>query len=277
MGRVTDIIGVLGSTLAIGRRAKIDASALTAARNFVLPDKSGTLALDSPDAVQVWATTSKVLALSDLQNYLRSTNAAASTLTVPANAEVGFAIGSKLSVRRAGAAALVITPDTGVIVNAPAGGTLSLETGMTVTLKKVDTDEWDLSGQTVPGPGPGPDGIVIVSEFDGYEVSGFGWELDEGGRAGSIEPLGASAIPGAPAGVGVSGEILSVVYEINGTLFVDVRGVHAQAPFEGLIIDGSPPITGWVNSGTGAAATSFAVSSVTPNPIAAGVHSLVFV
>lgn len=149
MGRIMDIVGVLGTRLGLGRWATLDASGLTAARQFALPDSSGTLALDRPGVVQAWATTSKTLALADLQNYVRSTNAAASTLTVPTNAAVAFAIGSEIHVRRVGAAALVITPSGGVTVNAPAGGALSLETGMTVTLKKVGTNEWDLLGQTV--------------------------------------------------------------------------------------------------------------------------------
>lgn len=42
-----------------------------------------------------------------------------------------------------------LTPGSGVTLNAPSGGTLVLTAGMTVTVKRVAEDEFDVIGQTV--------------------------------------------------------------------------------------------------------------------------------
>ncbi len=96
----------------------------------------------------VTSATSRTLALTDAWNYVRPGTTSAITLTVPTNASVAFEIGTEITVRALGNVTLAAA--SGVTLNAPSGGTLSMTARMTVTLKKVATNEWDVIGQTVP-------------------------------------------------------------------------------------------------------------------------------
>lgn len=91
--------------------------------------------------------TSRTLALTDAWNYLRPATTSAVTLTVPSNAAVAFAIGTEITIRAVGN--ITLAAASGVTLNALSGGTLSMTTRMTVTLKKVGADAWDVIGQTV--------------------------------------------------------------------------------------------------------------------------------
>ncbi len=95
----------------------------------------------------VTTATSRTLALTDAWNYVRPGTTSAITLTVPTNASVAFEIGTEITVRALGNVTLAAA--SGVTLNAPSGGTLSMTARMTVTLKKVGTNEWDVIGQTV--------------------------------------------------------------------------------------------------------------------------------
>ncbi|OWJ91126.1 hypothetical protein B6S59_25485 [Pseudomonas sp. A46] len=94
-------------------------------------------------------TTSRTLALTDAGAYLRHTNAATSTVTVPLQSSVAWLSNTEITIRRAAGANLALTAEAGVTLNAPSGGTLVMTNGMTVTLKRVDVDIWDVIGQTV--------------------------------------------------------------------------------------------------------------------------------
>jgi len=95
----------------------------------------------------VTTATSRTLAMTDAWNYLRPGTTSAITLTVPTNASVAFEIGTEITVRALGNVTLAAA--SGVTLNAPSGGTLNMTARMTVTLKKVGTNEWDVIGQTV--------------------------------------------------------------------------------------------------------------------------------
>lgn len=95
------------------------------------------------------ATTARTLVITDAGNYLRFTNSAATVCTVAPQASVAWAAYTEVHVRRVGAGNLTLTPGAGVTLNAPSGGTLVLTAGMSVTLKRVTADEWDVIGQTV--------------------------------------------------------------------------------------------------------------------------------
>ena len=95
----------------------------------------------------VATATSRTLALTDAWNYVRPGTTSAITLTVPTNASVAFEIGTEITVRAMGNVTLAAA--SGVTLNAPSGGTLSMTARMTVTLKKVAADVWDVIGQTV--------------------------------------------------------------------------------------------------------------------------------
>jgi len=95
----------------------------------------------------IGTATTRTLALTDAWNYVRPGTTSAITLTVPANASVAFEIGTEITIRALGTVTLAAA--SGVTLNAPSGGTLSMTARMTVTLKKVATDVWDVIGQTV--------------------------------------------------------------------------------------------------------------------------------
>ena len=95
----------------------------------------------------ITTATSRTLAMADAWNYVRPGTTGSITLTVPTNASVAFEIGTEITVRALGNVTLAAA--SGVTLNAPSGGTLSMTARMTVTLKKVATNEWDVIGQTV--------------------------------------------------------------------------------------------------------------------------------
>lgn len=95
----------------------------------------------------IGTATTRTLALTDAWNYVRPGTTSAITLTVPTNASVAFEIGTEITVRALGNVTLAAA--SGVTLNAPSGGTLSMTARMTVTLKKVAADVWDVIGQTV--------------------------------------------------------------------------------------------------------------------------------
>lgn len=82
--------------------------------------------------------------------YMRFTNAAAKTVNVRPESFAALPANGEWHIRNVGAANLTITPDSGVTINAPAGGTLVVPERGTVTLKRVAVNEFDLLGQTVP-------------------------------------------------------------------------------------------------------------------------------
>lgn len=96
------------------------------------------------------STTARTLALTDAGVYLRHTNASASTVTVAPQSSVAWAVDTEVHVRRAAAGKLTLTAGAGVTLNAPSGGTLVMTNNMSVTLKRVAADIWDVIGQTVP-------------------------------------------------------------------------------------------------------------------------------
>lgn len=82
--------------------------------------------------------------------YARYTNSGAKTVTVRPEEEHALTADGEWSIRNAGDTGdLTIIEDTDVLINAPAGGTLVLEPGMSAMLKRVATDTFDLIGQTV--------------------------------------------------------------------------------------------------------------------------------
>lgn len=95
----------------------------------------------------VATATSRTLTLTDAWNYVRPGTTGAVTLTVPTNASVAFDVGTEITIRALGN--ITLSAASGVTLNAPSGGTLSMTARMTVTLKKVATNEWDVIGQTV--------------------------------------------------------------------------------------------------------------------------------
>lgn len=97
----------------------------------------------------VTVSASRGLTLADAGKYLRPNNATAIVLTVPSNAGVAFPLNTEITIRASGAGNVVLGAASGVTLYAPSGGSLTLSNNMTVTLKKVSTNLWDVIGQTV--------------------------------------------------------------------------------------------------------------------------------
>jgi len=103
----------------------------------------------APSPVITESTTARTLTLSDANAYIRHTNASASTVTVAPQSSVAWVANTEVYIRRAAAGSLTLTPGSGVTLNAPSGGTLVLTSGMSVGLKRVAENVWDVIGQTV--------------------------------------------------------------------------------------------------------------------------------
>ncbi len=101
-------------------------------------------------AIPVYARTATTFdpVFSDADSYNRCTHASGCTVTIPDNADVAFPVNTEMHFRQCAAGAIIIDYSTAVTVNLPDG--YSSETdglGAVITLKKVDTDEWDLFGR----------------------------------------------------------------------------------------------------------------------------------
>lgn len=86
----------------------------------------------------------------DAASYLRFTGTGAKTLTFRANATHALAADSEFTIaNRAASGNLTLVFSSPAVGNAPASGTLVLAPGMTVTVKRVTSDVFDVIGQTV--------------------------------------------------------------------------------------------------------------------------------
>ena len=91
------------------------------------------------------STTARTLAIGDSFKYIRTTNSSATTITVPANASVAFAIGTQIDVFQAGTGQVTFAADGGVTINYQPRLKISTQY-KGASLKKISTDEWDLIG-----------------------------------------------------------------------------------------------------------------------------------
>lgn len=137
-------------------RLRIQCLDITAALASVeaAADRAEEAAQQAEAAAASWAAVvpvaaSRSLGLNDLGEYLRSTSATAVSLTVPPQATVAWPDNAEIHLRVAGAGAVTLVAGAGVTLNAPSGGTLVLNQRMSVTLKLVASNEWDVVGQTV--------------------------------------------------------------------------------------------------------------------------------
>jgi hypothetical protein len=96
--------------------------------------------------VKTIAGTAYTFALADADCYQRTTNAAAVALTVPPNSTVPFPIGTTIPVRQSGAGQVTLTPGAGVTLLSSTT-LLTKQQHATVSLTKVATDTWDVTGE----------------------------------------------------------------------------------------------------------------------------------
>jgi hypothetical protein len=116
---------------------------------------------DTPDYVVGWQTPvifpsqklleapdpTYALTFNNIASYVRCVNAAGCTITIPADATLNFPLSTEISFRQCVAAAVVLSPASGVTFNtitgllAKTGGT-----GAVITAKKVAANNWDVFG-----------------------------------------------------------------------------------------------------------------------------------
>ena len=88
-------------------------------------------------------TSSYTLAFGDGGKVVEMNSTASTTLTVPANATVGFPIGTSMFVCRIGSGAVTIAAASGVTINTANSLTMGAQYS-TVWLRKRNTDQWIL-------------------------------------------------------------------------------------------------------------------------------------
>jgi len=115
------------------------------AANFTTADRTK---LDGYNAIAVIteATTARSLALTDIGGYIRLTNAASCTITLPTNATVAWASETEPPTIyfRVAAAGIPTLSNAGVTVNDTLGVVAALAEGSTFALQWVATDVWDI-------------------------------------------------------------------------------------------------------------------------------------
>lgn len=94
------------------------------------------------------ATSNRDIVNEDAGLYIRMTNGSAKTVTFATDGTEPLDDNVEFHFRCIGAD-LTLVAESGVDLNPPAGGTLVLEEGMSVTVKRVAVDEFDVIGQTV--------------------------------------------------------------------------------------------------------------------------------
>lgn len=100
----------------------------------------------SPLGVNAQTGTTYTLVLADASRLVTLTNAAAITLTVPANSSVAFPVGTRIVIAQRGAGQVTVAGAGGVTVNT--AETLKLADQYAYAeLFKHATDEWDLVGR----------------------------------------------------------------------------------------------------------------------------------
>lgn len=138
------------STAVAGKQAElISGNNIKTINGATLLGSGNLVVAATPEPTINETTTARTLGLGDAGAYVRHTNAAASTCTVPPQSSVAWAVDAEITLRRSAAGNLTITPGVGVTLNAPSGGTLVMTNNMTVSLKRAGVDVWDVIGQTV--------------------------------------------------------------------------------------------------------------------------------
>jgi len=98
-------------------------------------------------SVRSFAGAADTLLLTDAENIVRSTGAAAAAVTVPTNAAVAYPIGATVTLVQSGAGQITVAGAAGVVVNKPAALPLTLASQYsTAVLIKVLTNTWILTG-----------------------------------------------------------------------------------------------------------------------------------
>lgn len=106
-----------------------------------------TIATAAPSPVVSETTTSRVLSLADAGRYIRTTNGAEVTITVPPQSSVAWVADTEVHVEQAGVGQVSIAAGSGVTINRVTGTNAKTKgTYAVVSLKRVAADTWTLFG-----------------------------------------------------------------------------------------------------------------------------------
>ena len=93
------------------------------------------------------AAATYVLVEEDAGKIVTSTNAAAQTITIPANSSVAYVVGTQIDFYQLGSTTLSIKGDTGVTLNGVSAGTGAINGQYkAASIFKIDTDTWAMAG-----------------------------------------------------------------------------------------------------------------------------------
>jgi hypothetical protein len=93
-------------------------------------------------------TTSFTMALSSAGNSIGCNSATALTVTVPPNSSVAFSVGAVIELRQTGVGRVTVAAGAGVTLNAADGFLTTRVQYSTVSLMKIATNTWQISGDT---------------------------------------------------------------------------------------------------------------------------------
>lgn len=94
-------------------------------------------------------TDSYILVLTDKSMCVEMNKATANTLTIPANADVAFPVGTWVMISQYGAGQTTIAPDTGVTMRSANSSNKTAAQYAIAMLIKVGTNEWYLCGNII--------------------------------------------------------------------------------------------------------------------------------
>lgn len=138
MSRNSDLARLPGSGGTVGA---LDVSGTLDVSGNTTLDGTGVSAQGMPIVTE--NTTTRTLATTDNGKYIRCTNASGCTVTIPTNASAAIPIGAEIVVFNASGGTVTIA-GTG-ITKFQLGDQIT-DQGGAATLKKVDTDTWDILG-----------------------------------------------------------------------------------------------------------------------------------
>ena len=111
-------------------------------------DITGNPAIDGRCAIITETEIERTLALEDAGDFIITTSASATEITIPTNASVAFPTGTEIDFIQKGAGALTIAADTDVTLNGvDLGSTAITAQWGGATIKKIDENEWVIVGK----------------------------------------------------------------------------------------------------------------------------------